>query len=251
MSEPLCSESRDGVRVLQMRFGRANALSPTVIERLGSSLSNIDGPIVLTGDDKVFSAGLDLLSVGELGRSEMEAFLERFSAFMVQVLTHRTPLVAAINGHAVAGGCILAMACDYRVGVEGSYKLGINELALGLPLPAVGLEILRGSLPRSAARRVVLGSQLHDPRGAAELGLLDELAPDRPAAVDRACDVARSLNIAPAEFAVMKSAFVAPIVQCFRSSRQSLDYRFLESWFSDSARQRRSEIISGLRSKNQ
>ena len=240
------TEERDGVRVLHMEFGSANALSPRVAEAMISALAGDPVPTVLTGAGKVFSAGLNLVELAPYDRDAMAGFVERFSVLMTQTLTVRYPLVAAVNGHAVAGGCVLGMACDYRVGTSGPYKIGMNEIAIGLTLPAIVTEILRGKLSAEHARTVILGCALYTPEEAAQVGLLDEVADSADAAIERATRVARELGHAPAEFAAMKGTLVAPITERFRQTREALDHRFVESWFGQAATQLRQEMIARL-----
>ncbi len=240
------STSADGVRILHMEFGAANALGPRVIEELVAELQREQVPTVITGEGAVFSAGLNLVEVDPLTREEMEAFIERFSVLMTLALTARFPLIAAVNGHAVAGGCVLSMACDYRVGVDGPFKIGMNEMAIGLTLPAVVTEILRGKLSADHARRVILGGALLSPAEAVDVGLLDEVATDSDAAIQRAADVAKDFGKSQAEFAAMKGSLVAPITERLQHTRKALDLRFLESWFSEQTIAVRRDLIARL-----
>jgi enoyl-CoA hydratase len=181
-----------------------------------------------------------------MGRDEMEDFVERFSVLMMLTLTTRFPLVAAVNGHAVAGGCVLAMACDHRIGVDGPFKIGMNEMAIGLTLPGVVTEILRGKLSADCARTVILGGELFSPADAVGAGLLDEIVPDSDAAIQRAIDVARDLGKSPAGFAAMKGSLVAPITERLRHTRAPLDIRFVESWFSEPTTALRRDLVAKL-----
>jgi len=240
------SETADGVRILRMEFGAANALGPRVVEALVAELKREQVPTVLTGEGSIFSAGLNLVEVDSLSREEMEGFVERFTVLMTLALTTRFPLVAAVNGHAVAGGCVLSMACDYRIGVDGPFKIGMNEMAIGLTLPGVVTEILRGKLSADHARTVILGGALLSPADAVGAGLLDELAPDADAAIHRAVDVARDLGRSPAEFAAMKGSLVAPITERLQHTREPLDVRFVESWFGEQTVALRRELVAKL-----
>lgn len=242
-------EEREGVSVARMEFGRANALGPEVVETLIGGLARISGPMVITGEGRIFSAGLDLVALDELGGEEVEDFVDRFSALMIQVLTARRPVVAAVNGHAVAGGCILALACDHRVGTVGDFKIGLNELALGLTLPASALEIARAALGPQAQRRVILAADLVDPAAAVELGVLDELAADPAANLERACEVAREMGSAPQAFASVKGALVAPVAEAVKDRRKALDRRFVDIWFGEEATRRRREAVERLKQK--
>lgn len=243
------SETVDGVRIVRMEFGAANALSPRVVEALVGELKREQVPTVLTGDGSIFSAGLNLVEIDPLDRDEMIDFVEQFSVLMTLTLTTRFPLVAAVNGHAVAGGCVLAMACDHRVGVDGPFKIGMNELAIGLTLPGVVTEILRGKLSAEHARRVILGGALYSPAEAVSAGLLDELEVDADATIQRAVTVAQNLGRSPGEFAAMKGSLVSPITERLQHTRAPLDIRFVDSWFGEQATALRRDMIAKLTSE--
>jgi enoyl-CoA hydratase len=251
MSSGLAVEERDGVRVVRMEFGRANALNGEVLAALSTGLS--DGapvPTVLTGEGKIFSAGLDLVSLDALDRAEFEAFLTRFSSTLIQMLTAPYPLVAAVNGHAVAGGCVVALACDYRVGTEGDYKIGMNELTHGLPLPAVASEIPRGALTPQTYRTVVMSGVLMEPETARQIGILDMLAPDAETCLERACVLAREQSKSLEAFAGVKAGVVAPVVAAIRELRDALDRRFTDIWFSETTSEARAATVAQLTTKS-
>jgi enoyl-CoA hydratase len=250
MAAGLVLEERNGVRVAHMRFGRGNAMNPEMLDGLAAGLESAGHqPTVLTGEGKIFSAGLDLVSLDALDRDDFEDFMTRFSATMLQVLTAPYPLVAAVNGHAVAGGCVLALACDYRIGVEGDYKIGMNELAHGLSLPAVASEIPRGTLAPQTYRTVVMSGVLMEPDIATQVGILDMLAPDADACLDQACALAREQGKSPAAYAAVKSGVVGPVVGAIKGMRESLDRRFIDIWFSEAASAARARTIEKLKDK--
>jgi enoyl-CoA hydratase len=251
MASGLKIEERDGVRVLRMQFGRANAMNTGMLDELAAALTAGDPqPTVLTGDGKIFCAGLDLVELDALDRDDFEDFLTRFSRTMVQVLTTPFPLVAAVNGHAVAGGCVLALACDYRVGTQGEFKIGMNELTHGLPLPAVASEIPRGALTPQTYRTVVMSGVLMSPDTAQQIGILDMLADDAELAIDQACVLARQQGKSLDAFAGVKGGVVAPVVNAIKELREALDRRFIDIWFSDETSAARRETVENLTSKN-
>jgi len=250
MPEGLVVEQQDGVRVVRMQFGRANAMNREMLDALASTLTEGEPrPTVLTGEGKIFCAGLDLVTLHELGEAELEEFLTRFSRTMIQVLTTPYPLVAAVNGHAVAGGCVLALACDYRVGVEGEYKIGMNELSHGLPLPAVANEIPRGALTPQTFRTVVMSGVLMEPETARQVGILDMMTDDAETCVAQACALARQQGKSLEAFAGVKAGVVAPVVNAIKELHEPLDRRFIDIWFSEAATQSRRATIESLTNK--
>lgn len=251
MASGLQIEQRDGVRVARMRFGRANAMNQRMLDELAAGLTEGDAqPTVITGEGNIFSAGLDLVALDALDRDALEEFVTLFSRTMIQVLTAPYPLVAAVNGHAVAGGCVLALACDYRVGTEGEFKIGMNELSHGLPLPAVASEIPRGALAPQTYRTVVMSGVLMTPETARQVGILDMIAEDADAAVEQACTLARQQGKSLEAFAGVKAAVVAPVVGAIKELREPLDRRFVDLWFSDAVVESRRATIESLKSKS-
>ncbi len=154
-----------------------------------------DAPILLTGHGDAFSAGLDLREVASLRRQDMEAFLRLLERLVVQIFDHPAPVVAAVNGHAIAGGLILALAADRRVGTtNGRARIGLNEVPLGLHFPPVLFRAVQYALPPSTREEVLLEGALHDPQDALRLGLLHELHDDP---VGRGADILDKLALIP------------------------------------------------------
>lgn len=154
-----------------------NALGSTVMESLLEQLSKAGGaPLLLTGDGDAFSAGLNLKEVVSLDAAGLEAFLRKFDRLAETLYTYAGPTVACVNGHAIAGGCVLALCCDYRLAIRNPRtRVGLNELALGVPFPPKTLSMVRSRLPNAHLHRVLLGADLYPPEEALALGMLDEL----------------------------------------------------------------------------
>lgn len=159
-----------------------NALSTPVLTRLRDALRAAgDAPVLLTGAGDAFSAGLDLKEVASLGGDAMKRFLQLLEETMQALFLYPGPTVACVNGHAIAGGCVLSLCCDYRVGARSSRsRIGLNEVALGLRFPPIVWNIVRSRIPAHHRATVLLGAGLHDFDEAYHLGLLDELSDDAP-----------------------------------------------------------------------
>jgi enoyl-CoA hydratase len=161
--------------------GRArNALGS---ERLTWLLGQLDGangqPVLLTGSREAFSAGLDLKEVAALDAAGMDRYLRLLERCMATVYLHPAPVVAAVEGHAIAGGCVLAACCDHRVATKDPrVRVGLNEVALGVRYPPRVFHIVQQRVPRSAHETVFLGAGLFGPDEARAHGLVDELADD-------------------------------------------------------------------------
>jgi enoyl-CoA hydratase len=212
--DPVRVEDRDGVAVVRIDRPPANAMDLGLLEAGHRVLERLaaDRPaaVVLTGREEFFSAGVDLKALPGLdadGQRAMVAGINRLFAGWY-ALPH--PLVCAVNGHAIAGGLILALCGDHRVGATTG-RLGLTELRAGVPYPAAAMEVVRAELTPAAARRPVLGAGLVEPAEALELGLVDELRP-RGEVLARALEVAADLAALPAgAYAQVKRQLRGPV----------------------------------------
>lgn len=212
----LSCENHGAIAVLRLEHGKVNALDAALCEALTAQLAVLAGgavgAVVITGAGNSFSAGVDLVRLVQGGAGYVARFLPLMDACFRALLTFPKPVVAALNGHAIAGGCVLAACCDYVVMGDGPGRVGVTELAVGVPFPMLPMEIIRARVPERHARDLVYSARTVLPPEALALGLLDEIAP--PADVlARAMDAAARLAaIAPVSFALTKRALVAPIL---------------------------------------
>jgi enoyl-CoA hydratase/carnithine racemase len=183
-----------------------NALSTAHMEDIRARLGKAAGrPVLLSGSDGALSAGLHLKEVASLDRGGMERFLVLLETLAEELYCYPGPVAVAVNGHAIAGGCILALCCDHRVAVDDpSVRIGLNEVAIGLQFPPKIFTIACRRIPSSTRERVVLEAGLYEPRTALALGLVDELAAD-PVAKARAY-LERLAAHPPATFTATKRA---------------------------------------------
>ncbi|HWM87292.1 MAG TPA: enoyl-CoA hydratase/isomerase family protein [Kofleriaceae bacterium] len=182
-----------------------NAMGSEMMRFLLDRIEEAAGrPILLTGTGDAFSAGLNLKEVAGLDASGMEAFLRLLERLMTALFSYPGPTVALVNGHAIAGGCMLTLCCDHRVAAAApDSKIGLNELALGLRFPPRVMAIVRHRVPRQHVERVILGSELWDPREAHRLGLVDEVAEDARTAAGR--ELALRASYDPSVYAAGKA----------------------------------------------
>lgn len=243
----------DGVAVLRLELGRGNAIDPAFIAALHAALDEVEQTdaraVVLTGKGRVFCGGLDLVTLGGFDAPAMERFIEAFEGMYRRVFSFPRPLVAAVNGHALAGGCVLAMACDARVMADGPYQIGLNETQLGIPFPPVVLEIARHATPAHVASLVLVQGRRMSPAEAHRFGVVHRLASDAdvlPAAIEEAKLYAaagrEAVSLVKADLVTRVLAKVAPI----DAGRKR---RFLDAWFGPDAQARIGALRASLTAK--
>jgi enoyl-CoA hydratase len=199
MAGTVTVEQRDGVAVVRIDRPPANAMDPGMLADGRAALEELrgsePGAVVITGRPGFFSAGVDLKLVPTLDRDGQRELVEGINRTFLEWYAFPRPVVAAVNGHAIAGGLILALTGDRRIG-NGEGKLGLTELRAGIGYPVAAMEICRAELAPPALRELALGAELMEqPRGL-ELGLLDEIVdPDR--LLDRALGAAAALAELP------------------------------------------------------
>jgi enoyl-CoA hydratase len=227
-------EERGGVRMLRLARGKGNALNLELVEALLGALDALEGSVaragILTGQGGIFCAGVDLLALCEGGADYVRRFLPRLGRLFERLVTFPRPIVAAVNGHAIAGGAILLLCCDQRLMARGTSRVGLTEILVGVEFPAWPLEVARFSTPPQHFPTLIGTGRTWPPEEALARGLVDEvLEPER--LLDRACSVAEELAaICPATFAATKSAVRRPLIESARLQAQRTDATVLEQW---------------------
>lgn len=194
------------MRVIRLDHGKANALDLELLGRMDRELQQAQGDdsVVLTASGSIFSAGIDLFRLVEGGAGYANELLHALDQALIRLYDFPRPVVAAINGHAIAGGCIIACACDVRIMVRGDARIGLTELLVGVPFPSIPLEIVRSVIPPVVLRRIIYEGGTYESEEALKLGLVDELVPAAEL-MARATAVAQKLgSIAPAAFTLTK-----------------------------------------------
>jgi enoyl-CoA hydratase len=207
--------------IVRLAHGKVSALDLEFCEALTHEVHTVAGSsaaaLVIVGTGSAFSAGVDLFRVLDGGAAYLERFLPAMKSLFETVLTFPKPAVAAINGHAIAGGCILAAACDHRFMARGPGRIGIPELSVGVPFPTLPFVIVGARVPSSMFRQLVYSGRLASADEAVPLGLVDEtVEPDDllPRAIAHAETLAR---IPAVTFGLTKRTFVSPLLERVRA----------------------------------
>jgi enoyl-CoA hydratase/carnithine racemase len=241
------------IRELQLNRPPVNALSPGLISALRKAVeaAPADGAraLVLSGCPGRFSGGLDVPLLIGLDRPAMADLWQNFYGLLAAIAGSTIPIAAAITGHSPAGGAVLAMFCDWRVMAEGDYRIGWNEVPVGIPLPPAimgGLRRLAG--PRKAERLGVTG-ELVLPQEAVRLGLVDEMVPPEKV-VDRAVEWCGSLLALPAEaMTLTRRQARADLVALFGDNIEKELPSVIEGWWSPSTQATLRAVVDRLKKK--
>jgi enoyl-CoA hydratase len=240
-------EDRGGIAVLTLDRPPANAFAPELVLRLRAALRESAGAralVLASAQPGFFSAGWDLPRISAMARPEMKEYLESFCDLVVEIFAYPAPVVAALPGHAIAGGLIVACAADERYAVEGAARFGLSEVSLGVPLPACCLELFAYVLGPRPTERLTASAQNLPADQALSLGLLDRVVPAADlldASLERASHLARG---SAAAYAEVKRRARADTVARFDAARK--DDPFLDFWFSPDARTRISALVEKL-----
>lgn len=228
--------TNDSFELIMTAPGR-NALSTELMTSIRAQLRTAGGrPLLLTGAGETFSAGLNLKEVAALEPPGMARFLALLDAVVDDLYGYPGPTVAWVNGHAIAGGCILALCCDLRVAADdATTRIGLNEVPLGLEFPPKLLELVRRRLPPHWLERIILEGGLHDPHTARSLGLIDEVAADGSAAARAA--LTRLASSPRAEYLAAKRALRPPL-DLTLAQRRYHDEHIVQAWCAPAVKER-------------
>jgi enoyl-CoA hydratase len=199
----------DGIAVVTMTHGKANALTIAFCDAIAACFNEIKSSaaraVVLTGQGKIFSAGVDLPHMLDGGPPYVRDFLPALHRLYEAVFFHPKPVVAAINGHAIAGGCVLACCADRKIMAQGGGRIGVTELKVGVPFPPLAFEVMRYTTEPKYLTEAIVGAGTYLPEEGLLRGFVDEIvAPEM--VMDRALAVAKAYAaLSPAAFAQSKA----------------------------------------------
>ena len=224
----------DGVAVLTLKYGKANALDIEICEALAARFNELRTSdakaIVITGQGKMFSAGVDLKRLSEGGADYIREFLPSLHKLYDAVFFHPKPVVAAINGHAIAGGAVLACCADRRVMGRESGRIGITEMLVGVPFPALAFEIVRFAVPGQYLPDFAYSGATYMTDDALESGWIDEIAEPSELIEDALAVALELAELSPPAFAQTKSQIRQTVSERMERSGQATDTAVTAIW---------------------
>ena len=224
----------DGVAVLTMTHGKANALDTEFCEALAARFDELRTSaakaIVITGQGKMFSAGVDLVRLSAGGADYVRQFLPALHKLYDAAFFHPKPVVAAINGHAIAGGAVLACCADRRIMGRESGRIGITEMLVGVPFPALAFEVVRFAVPALYLPEFAYSGATYMTDDALECGWVDELAEPTELIEDALAIALELAELSHPAFAQTKKQIRQAVTERLATSGAATDKAVTEIW---------------------
>ena len=225
-----------GIATIALSRGKVNAINQTVVDEMRQCLETLAvdrdlKAVVLTGRGKFFSFGFDVTEFLSYTKAEFTSYLNTFTDLYTYLFTYPKPVVAALNGHTIAGGCMLALACDYRLMAAGKAKMSLNEITFGASVFAGSTEMLRFLIGNAKATDVLYSGAMYSAEEALDLGLVQAVS-SGDQLIDRARRIAADLAAKPAPaFTSIKSLLRKPVADEMMRREGASIGEFVEIWY--------------------
>ncbi|MFQ6087884.1 MAG: enoyl-CoA hydratase/isomerase family protein [Candidatus Methanofastidiosia archaeon] len=242
-------ECHDKVRIVKLNHGITNALNLQLVNELAETLqrlkhdSDVHSLVLGSSNEKFFSIGFDIPELFELVKKDFRLFYQTFNSLCLDLYALPKPTIAAIMGHAIAGGCILTLCCDYRFIAEGRKLMGLNEIKLGVPLPYPADCMLRQIVGTRNACKILYTGDFYQPEELLQIGMVDQVLPLEQV-LSKSIEKAKLLGAFPQEaFRMIKHNRVEMVEAQVLSHLKEKEEFFLKCWYSYEARERLREAI--------
>jgi enoyl-CoA hydratase/carnithine racemase len=245
---------KDKIAVLSLNRGRSNAINAEMVHELHQMIRNIENDesiagLILTGQDGFFSAGLDLIELFGYDEETIKSFWINFLDLVTKLASFKKPMIAAISGHSPAGGCVLALCCDYRIMAEGKYIIGLNEVPVGIIVPESIFHLYSFWLGQAKAYRFLLEGKLMHNEEALSNGLIDEVV--HPESILHAAErkMLTYIKLERNTWQQSKMNMRADLLKKVNQDPSQMLEPMLEQWWSPSTRSILQTIIQNLKQK--
>ncbi|MCG9911667.1 MAG: enoyl-CoA hydratase/isomerase family protein [Flavobacteriales bacterium] len=252
----LLFENRNGIGVVTLNRGTANALNVEMIQELSDLFTRIkeDETVkaaIITGTDNFFSAGLDVIEVVGYNESESEVFWKAFADMMYNLASWPKPMACAINGHSPAGGCILAITADFRFMAEGNFKIGLNEVPVGIVVPLPVYKLYSMWVGTRNAYQFLIQGKLLNPQEALNAGLVDGIYPQEKVFEVTEAAVRQMMKLDAGTFAKTKLNLRKEVLYSLKNDFEESFGDTLKHWWDTEARVRLNALVDSLIKKVQ
>lgn len=236
--ESLDISKSDNIATLTLRRGKVNALNEEFIGQIKAAFQELENDydiksVIITGGGNFFSFGFDIPEFLNFTKGDFGRFVTKFTELYTYLFMFPKPVIAALNGHTIAGGCMLASACDYRLMVPGRARISLNEVAFGSTVFAGSVEMLKCSVCHKNAEKILFTGKMFTAEEAFDMGLVDRISFENEIYGD-ALKVARGFaqRSGPA-FASIKKLCRGPVAEKMKSREEESIREFLDIWYSD------------------
>jgi 3,2-trans-enoyl-CoA isomerase len=241
--------------IISLDRGRSNPINHQMVKELADCIKTLEnddsvGGLILTGKEGFFSSGIDLIEAYDYNEVQSREFWVDFLALQTRFVAFSKPIVAAISGHSPAGGCILAICCDYRVMGEGKFVIGLNEIPVGIIVPDSVFNLYSFWLGQHKAYQYLMEGKLLTVKEALETGLIDEVSmPENlmNAAVEK---VTSYMKLNPVTWSQSKLNLRRELIGKLKVDQTDTLNKMLEQWWAPATRQNLQMMIQSLKSKN-
>ncbi|WP_129718364.1 enoyl-CoA hydratase/isomerase family protein [Pedobacter sp. SYP-B3415] len=245
---------KDRLATITLNRPKSNALNGEMIGEINDILNSIAaddqiGGVIITGKEPFFSAGLDLVELYGYNEQEAAGFWRQFMDFVHTLVAFPKPMVAAISGHSPAGGCIIALAADYRIMAEGKFIIGLNEVPVGIIVPESIFELYAFWIGKAAAARSLLEGRLFQPQEALAAGLVDEVV--SPAGLLTAADrrIRKYMQLERNTWQQSKLNIRRKLIAAMAADQSDMLEKMLKQWWSPATRHILETILKNLQNK--
>lgn len=245
---------KNKIAILTMDRGRSNAINADMVTELRDMITNINnddaiGGLIISGKEGFFSAGLDLVELYNYNEQQIKEFWISFLDLISVFAAFKKPAVAAINGHSPAGGCVLALCCDYRIMADGKYIIGLNEVPVGIIVPDSIFQLYAFWIGNANAYRFLLEGKLMSPEEALKSNLIDEIS--RPESILTAAErqIQKYTQLNWVTWQQSKQNLRHELLQKMNSDQTEMLEIIMKQWWSASTRAILETIIKNLQSK--
>lgn len=243
------TDDASGIRVIRLNRPPVNALNPALVSELIAALDQavtdqVPG-VVLAGGPKVFSAGLDVPALLPLPRADMHAFWRDFMGLAERLARLPVPIVAAIDGHSPAGGAVMALFCDWRVMARGPFRIGLNEVEVGLPVPSTIQAALRRQVGARTAEHLLVNGAMLDSEQAHAIGFVDALCEPGDAEIEAMGWLRRVLALPRHAMGATRKEARRDLAAIFDDA---IDYEMLtDAWFGEETQATMQALVEKLK----
>ncbi len=242
-------EHHGEVAIVKLDRGVTNTIDLQLVEELSETLQGVTHDpgvhslVLGSSNERFFSIGFDIPQLFGLARQDFKFFYQTFNRVCMDLYTLPKPTIAAITGHAIAGGCILALCCDYRFIAQGRKLMGLNEIRLGVPVPYLADCVLRHIVGVRYARDIMDIGEFYQPEESLQMGIVDQVLPLEQV-LPKSIEKARLLGGSPQEaFAMIKRNRVERVEAQVLTRLEEKERFFVDRWYSDEARERLREAM--------